>query len=349
MNSLIINTANENLEIVLQQQDKIFHKILTSKAHHNETMLPEIDSILKQNKLDISTMDRFGVVVGPGSFTGIRVGVATIKAFRDALNLPAFGINNLDYLYALALNQNSDCDTVAILGSKNSYFVATVVGNQLYKYERNLSLSELISVANGKPVGMFKKDDNFLSFEVELSGEILVDCLNKSKDQALVPVYYQLSQAESEKIKRADLGIREAEVLDLIAVNKLETSTDLPNKMTEKEFENSLIGPNHKLFVAEIGCEIVGFVLVEITDEINVENIVVDKNYRNYGIGTKLLDYVCEFAKSLNIGMVSLEVSANNITAYLLYKKYGFKQRRIRKSYYRDGSDAVEMIKEIQL
>ena len=133
MNTLIINTANENLEIVLKKQDDIFCKILNSSSHHNETMLPAVDEILKQNNLNIKDVDKVGVVIGPGSFTGIRVGIATIKAFRDALNIEAKGINNLDYLFALASKQNKDCKTVAILGSKNSYFVATLVNGMVYK------------------------------------------------------------------------------------------------------------------------------------------------------------------------------------------------------------------------
>lgn len=347
MNTLIINTANDSLEIVLQRENKVFHEILTSKSHHNETMLPAIDKILTEHALEIQSINQLGVVVGPGSFTGIRVGIATVKAFRDSLGIVAKGINNLDYLFALAKAQNNNCDTVAILGSRNSYFVATVVNDQLYKYERNLTMEELQKVAGNSPIGMFKKDENLNSFEVELNAEILLNCLNGSDDKTLVPVYYQLSQAESEKIKRANLQIREAEVQDLIAVAKLENETSLPNKMSQADFENSILNKNHKLFVTTLNEEVVGFVSVELSDEVNIENVVVAKSYRNYGIATSMLNFVVDFAKENNIDCVSLEVSKNNITAYLLYKKFGFEKRRVRKKYYADGSDAFEMCLKI--
>lgn len=343
MNTLIINTANENLEIVLKVQNQVFSNVLISKSHHNETMLPAIDQILKQHNLEIANINQLGVVIGPGSFTGIRVGIATIKAFRDSLNIEAKGINNLDYLFALATRQNSQCTTVAILGSRDSYFVATKVNNKLYKYERNLTGEELKNLANGSPIGMFKIDESLNSFEVKLDENVLSECFNASDDQTLVPVYYQLSQAESEKIKRGKLEIREADVQDLIEVDAIENSTSLPNKMSEKDFQNSILSKNHKLFVAVLEDKIVGFVMVEITDEINIENVVVEKSYRNYGIGTKLLEFVMEFAKSLNIHTLSLEVSENNLTAFLLYKKFGFDLRRVRKNYYSDGAAAYEM------
>lgn len=343
MNTLIINTANAELEIVLQKDGEIKQKILTSVSHHNETMLPAVDELLKENNTSINTINQLGVIVGPGSFTGIRVGIATIKAFRDCLNVPAKGINNLDYLFALATKQNKNCSTVAILGSRDSYFVATLVNNRLYKYERNLTLNELIKVAKGSPIGMFKVDNNLNSFAVDLDAEVLIECLNKSTDQTLVPVYYQLSQAESEKIKRSNFEIREAEVQDLIAVNKLEQNTNLPNKMAEKDFEDSILSKNHKLFVALLDDVVVGFVMLELTDEINIENLVVEKSYRNYGIGTKLLEYAADFAKEQGIDKLSLEVSEANLTAYLLYQKFGFVLRRTRKNYYADGSAALEM------
>lgn len=344
MNTLIINTANENLEIVLKVQNQVFCEVLVSKSHHNETMLPAIDQILKQHNLEIANISQLGVVIGPGSFTGIRVGIATIKAFRDSLNIEAKGINNLDYLFSLAASQNPECNTVAILGSKDSYFVATKVNEKLYKYERNLTGEELKHVAANTPIGMFKKDENLNSFEVNLDKNILLDCFNASTDQTLVPVYYQLSQAESEKIKRGKLEIREADVQDLIAVDAIENSTVLPNKMSEKDFQNSILSKNHKLFVAELEGKIVGFVMIEITDEINIENVVVEKSYRNYGIGTRLLEFVVDYAKSQNINTLSLEVSENNLTAYLLYKKFGFDLRRTRKNYYADGAAAFEMV-----
>lgn len=348
MNTLIINTANEDLEIVLQVQSKVFHEILSTKVHHNEAMLPAIDNILKANGLTIADVNDLGVVIGPGSFTGIRVGIATIKAFRDSLNVRAKGINNLDYLFSLATNQNKDCNTVAILGSRDSYFVATLINNQLYKYERNLTAEELKKIAGEKPIGMFKQDSNLNSFQVTLNAEILLECFNKSQDETLVPVYYQLSQAESEKIKRANLLIKEADVQDLIEINKLEQTSKLPNLFSERDLENSILSKNHKLFVALLDGQIVGFVSLELTDEVNIENIVVDKSYRNYGIGTKLLEYIKNFARENKFDTISLEVSAKNITAFLLYKKFGFVLRRTRKNYYADGSDAIEMCFQLQ-
>lgn len=344
---LIINTANEELVLSLYHEDKVFYKINSAKMHHNEVMLPLIDELLGENNLKIIDVMEFGVIVGPGSFTGIRVGIATVKAFRDALNAKAKGINNLDYLFKLCKKQNADIDTVAIAGSYNSYFVAKYVNEEIYKYPRNLTLDELKNVAENKIVGMFKEDENLKCFVPSFDAKVLLECYNESEDDNLVPVYYQLSQAESEKLKRGNLSVVSADKEDFAEIKKLEQDNILINTLKEEDIYQSLNGDNYKTFKALYNNKIVGFVITQVTDEVNIVSIVVDKNYRNLGVATKLIKNVEEFTLNSKLNMVSLEVSYKNITAYLLYKKLGFIQRRIRKKYYVDGTDAIEMFKQI--
>lgn len=347
MNRLIINTASDELFIVLQKGNEIFSSVLNSKMHHNETMLPEIDKLLTQNNVLIDSVQEFGVVIGPGSFTGIRVGISTIKAFRDALNGKAKSINNLDYLFKLAKQRNDKIETVAINGSKDSYFVAKYINGVVYKYERNLTLKELIEVAEDKPVGMFKQDENLNCCVVEQNEKSLIECFEESKDETLVPVYYQLSQAENEKLKRSEVEIEVANIEDLKDIAKLEIDNILVNSMSETQIGKVLADNNYIVFKAKVDKEIVGFIMLQKSDELNIDSIAVKKEFRNLGIATKLVQKAEEFAKTEKIENLSLEVSNNNITAYLLYKKLGFVECRIRKNYYADGTDAIEMIKKV--
>ena len=347
MKRLIINTANDELDIVLQIEEKIFFKTNNSRMHHNETMLPLIDELLKENEIDIRDIDEFGVVIGPGSFTGIRVGVATVKAFRDSINAVAKGVNNLDYLYNLAKRQNPDVEVVAILGSKDSYFVAREVNGVLYKYERNLTLDELKNLAKDTPVGMFKQDGNLDCFVVRFDPQVLIDCFEKSVDTALVPVYYQLSQAESEKIKRGNIEIREADAEDLNQICEIEKNNISVNTLSKEYIYSAFSDKNYKIFVSVFNGVVVGFILLQITDEINIVSLAVDKQYRNIGLATKLVKKLEQFAIDIGVKTISLEVRRHNITAYLLYEKLGFSLRRERKGYYQDGDDCLEMVKHL--
>lgn len=343
MNNLIINTANKSLEIALIKQGECFSYVTESNVKHNEAMIPLLDEILSSNNLSINDIDGFGVVIGPGSFTGIRVGIATIKAFRDVTKVKAKGINNLKYLYSLATSQNEDVEVVAILGSADSFFVARKVLDKLYIYDRNLTLEELKSLAGNKPIGMFEPCEEVDCFVVKLDAKILYQCFTDSQDESLTPVYYQLSQAEREEIKHSSITIQSADMKDIDFIFNIESKNISTNKISKQDFEHYLASVNHKIYTAKINDEIVGFILLEITDEINIFTVAVDTQYRNIGLATRLVEEAKTLAKELNINKMSLEVSDNNLRAYLLYEKLGFKIRRVRKNYYADKCNAIEM------
>ena len=345
---LIVNTANDELILSLYYKGKVFSKVNNAKMHHNETMLPLIDELLYENSLKIGDIEEFGVVIGPGSFTGVRVGIATIKAFRDALNAKAKSINNLDLLFKLANAQNPDIDTVAILGSFNSYFVAKLINGVVYKYPRNLTKEELVEISENKQIGMYKADENLNCFVVDFDANVLLECYEESADETLVPVYYQLSQAESEKLKRGEIKIDEATIQDLEEIQDLEKESILNNPLNENDIRSALTDELYKTFKITHNGDFAGFVIVQITDEVNIVSVAVKKEFRNLGLATRLIEYVEKFTKEKGLSVVSLEVSDKNITAYLLYKKLGFKQRRVRKKYYSDGTDAIEMFNELK-
>lgn len=348
MNKLIINTANEELEIVLSIGDNVFSKSDKSRSHHNETMLPLLDELLKSHNLKIRDIDELGAVVGPGSFTGIRVGIATIKAFRDSLGIYAKGINNMDYLFHLAKSQDDKIDIVAIKGSRDSYFVARLINKVVYKYERNLSLEELKDISKGNKIGMFVADENLNVYVVKFDPKVLMKCFDDSADENLIPIYYQLSQAENEKLRRKNFEILKPTKDELNLVAKIEQDSIEYNRLKLEDFLQMYDNSNYEIAVGKLDDEIVGFILIQITDEINITSLAVKKEFRNLGVGTKLLNWLENFALSKNIDTISLEVNSKNITAYLLYEKFGFTVRRERKNYYSDGNACLEMMKKVQ-
>ncbi len=346
MNLLLINSANEELTILLCKNNKLFFCAEKNKQHHNEIMLTKIDQLLTEHNLKIQDIDEFGVVLGPGSFTGIRVGVATVLSFKDALQKSAFGLNNLDLLFYLAKNQNENVNTVAILGSKDCYFVAKMINGIIYKYEHKLTLNELKQVAENKSIGMFSADENVNCFVVKFDAKVMLDCYLKNKMQTLTPIYYQLSQAENEKLKHAKIKILSARKKDLKTIAELENRNIKTNKISQQEIENMFVSKNYKFFVAEINEKLVGYIILQITDEVNITSIAVEKQFRNIGVASLLIKRGEKFAKTL-LNKISLDVSENNISAYLLYKKLGYVIRRKRKNYYEDGSTCFEMEKNL--
>lgn len=111
-----------------------------------------------------------------------------------------------------------------------------------------------------------------------------------------------------------------------------------------KEFEdNSFL----KHFVYEKDGEVVGFYIIStIADLVEIFTIAVDKDHREEGIGSKLLDHLINYAKEVGASEIWLEASTKNIAAVNLYEKYGFNIQSIRKNYYqKTGEDAYNMIR----
>lgn len=132
--------------------------------------------------------------------------------------------------------------------------------------------------------------------------------------------------------------IRELEEKDLIQVNKLLENFNY--NLNKESFNNDFL----KVLVYEE--EFVKGILVYqyMYDRIEIDYIIVDNNYRNLGIATKLLNFIEE--KYKNILNITLEVRQSNKEAIGFYKKNGFKEATKRKNYYVD-EDAILMIKNL--
>ena len=324
MNYLLINTANNELVIVLSKNGTIFACNESQVKRHNEVLLPKLQEVLDNAGLILNDIDEFGVVVGPGSFTGLRVGIATIKAFKDVTQKPVRAINNLDLLYNVARNQGV-FNTVAIEGSLNSYFVGKLESGKLNIYERNLTAEELTEVAKGEKIAMYSNSHNFqLGEVVKFDNDAFVSTFLNSSSYDLTPVYYQLSQAENDKIAHSNIVIREAEVYDIKDIlNICKTSF---NEYPIDLLEEKLLGKNYITYVAQIDEQIVGFEVVDKSDvkiNIAIRLIVVDTNFRNHGIGTKLIKRVEQLAEQ-NKSQVSLHIMQNHFTIKTLCEKLGY-------------------------
>lgn len=96
---LTIDTSCNQLGVSLNEDDMVLaEQMINNKKTHSVKLMPAIDNILSVSNKSIKDVDLFAVVKGPGSFTGLRIGVSTAKAFAYTLDKPIVGINTLDYL-----------------------------------------------------------------------------------------------------------------------------------------------------------------------------------------------------------------------------------------------------------
>jgi tRNA threonylcarbamoyladenosine biosynthesis protein TsaB len=102
MLTLAFDTSFKTIAVALLQDEAILYDaVINTGLNHSETLLPAIDQALRQSRFKIGDVDLFACTLGPGSFTGLRVGVSTMKGLLLACNKPAAGVSSLA---ALALN-----------------------------------------------------------------------------------------------------------------------------------------------------------------------------------------------------------------------------------------------------
>lgn len=106
------------------------------ERHHSRVILKMIDGLLKSCRLGLSDIDLFAVSVGPGSFTGLRVGIATVKGFSTALDKPVSGIPTLE-AFAGRVSHTPYPICPVIQGRRNEGYAA------LYQYDEFFRLNLL--------------------------------------------------------------------------------------------------------------------------------------------------------------------------------------------------------------
>lgn len=102
MNILSIDTSSTVSTVAIINEDKLIgEEIVNSKLTHSEKLMPAIDRVIKNCSMTIDNIDAIAVAVGPGSFTGIRIGISTAKALAHSKKKNIIGVSTLD---GLALN-----------------------------------------------------------------------------------------------------------------------------------------------------------------------------------------------------------------------------------------------------
>jgi tRNA threonylcarbamoyladenosine biosynthesis protein TsaB len=108
-----IDTSGEYCSVGLARGGKILGEVREKAPQaHSDKLIPFIDKILKGNNLKIRDVNAVAVSLGPGCFTGLRVGAATAKALAQALEIPIIGIPTLDVIALNAINHRlptTDC------------------------------------------------------------------------------------------------------------------------------------------------------------------------------------------------------------------------------------------------
>lgn len=109
---LNIETATKTCSVALAKNGiSVGQKNLSSGAYsHAENLHPFIDSLLKEHQIKPAELDAIAISMGPGSYTGLRIGVSTAKGLCFALNIPLIAVGTLELMFHSELLKSVDAD-----------------------------------------------------------------------------------------------------------------------------------------------------------------------------------------------------------------------------------------------
>lgn len=99
MNLLSIDTSNQAMGVALLNDDVLIGEMVTNiKRNHSVQLMPAINQLMRETGMTPDDLDKIAVAKGPGSFTGVRIGLATAKAMAWSLQIPIVGVSSLEVL-----------------------------------------------------------------------------------------------------------------------------------------------------------------------------------------------------------------------------------------------------------
>lgn len=94
MNTLILDTSSENRILCLKTADGVFNASSTTGFVHSSTLLADVDRILCEAGISVHDLSLIGCGIGPGSFTGVRIALTTVRMISQMVGMPLVGIRS---------------------------------------------------------------------------------------------------------------------------------------------------------------------------------------------------------------------------------------------------------------
>ena len=176
---------------------------LDSSCKHSENILPNLDKLLQKLDTTLADNDAYAVVVGPGSFTGIRIGISLIKGFCAGKDLPVLPLSSLGLMaYSYCKHRKPDKDFCVVMNALSGlYFFARFDKDGNMKGKEELIKAE--DLGKEECVIVSLAEEHLTEICVQPSADELLEYAEKERKKGnfvfakdLQPIYLRKSQAE---------------------------------------------------------------------------------------------------------------------------------------------------------
>ncbi len=328
--ALTIDTSTAHTVVgVVEGNEVIWSRSIEGATSHGGALGQLLDSAQ-----GISEVDHVIVGMGPGPFTGLRVGIICAQGFAKAREIPCIGVVSLD---AIAYSCELKDKTVISIDARRKERYWAVYDAEAQRASE-IAVSKISEVPAGitdaipTPLGLFRAANNPRSIRT-------APLYLRKPDAALAPL--------------TNIQLRELRFFDLGEILGIEREL-FPDPWSLAQFKEELRSvPRSRYYVlledhTPAQPRIVGYAGIAFTgpgEPADIHTLAVTKEYQGRGLGQQLLNHLMEKSRDIGASSILLEVRDGNEPARALYAKNGFAEISRRIGYYARFGDALVMEK----
>lgn len=223
MNILVIDCAVTRLSIAVKTDDKFISHTYDIGMRQSEILVPVIDELLGKAGITSKELNYSALTIGPGSFTGLRLGISALKAIELAYNIPVYGISSLAaYSYSF---ENFCLPVLAgIDANKDKFYARITDGTNIILEDGDYEVSEISAeVSSFEKIIVCGPNAEKLALSLKDAGcktELIVQKANALTTEALIKITEEMIEKGEKPLQDYDgpvyLRASEAE----LALNK---------------------------------------------------------------------------------------------------------------------------------
>ena len=207
MNILALDCAVSRISLAVKTETKFISTTYDIGMRQSEILVPAIDEILKKAEITAAELNATSLTIGPGSFTGLRLGISALKAIELAYNVPVYGISSLE-AYAYPYKTFGLPVLSCIDANKDKFYARITDYENIILKDDDYEIEKITEAVNNlKTICICGPDALKLSEKLKIvydSKNFLIPQVSSQTAEALIKITEELIEKKAEPLKDFD-------------------------------------------------------------------------------------------------------------------------------------------------